>query len=107
MTNVLPFKPRKQTTESEEPDLIAPDKRYWLQDIQLATHNAAFLENDMTAVTILMQVQLDFMRRGTSLDKLAESVRRDCAKYLILPKDRGEKAKKIENILRAVYAGSR
>ena len=105
MTNILPFKPRRPVTDTVAPGTIAPNKRYWLQDIQLATHHAAFLENDMEAVTLLMEVQLDFMRRGTSLDKVPETVRRECAKYLILPSEKGEKAKKIDEILRAVYAG--
>ena len=107
MTNILPFKPRPPVTDPVPTGTIAPNKRYWLQDIQLATHHAAFLENDMEAVTMLMQVQLDFMTRGTSLSKLPESVRRECAKYLILPSEKGEKAKKIQEILHAVYAGRR
>ncbi len=107
MTNILEFRPRQQPPEPAVEEPVAPDKLYWLQDLQLATHNAAFLENDMKAVTMLMQAQLDFMTRGTALSKLPEAVRRECAKYLILPKDNDERAKKIKAIVRAVYAGRR
>lgn len=107
MHNVLQFTPRQETTKLTDPEQVAPDKCYWLQDIQLATHYAAFIDHDMRAVTLLMQVQLDFMTRGTSLDKIPEKVRRDCSKYLVLPEDVGEKTKKIEAIVRAVYAGWR
>jgi hypothetical protein len=107
MTNVIAFKPKVVMTAPIAPKIeasrqIAPDRSYWLQDLQMAATFAAFVSKDLEAVDMLMSAQRNMMMDGVALTKLPEVIRRRCASYLDISHE--EKGKRAKEVFEAIYS---
>lgn len=106
MTNIIKFTPRAKAEPEPQIETTAanpaPDKLYWLQDLQFAANYAAYLDRDPKAVQVIMSLQTEWLLAGRAIGHIPEAIRRHCAKYFDIPED--QQHAKREEVIKALYA---